>query len=229
MKKVQTPPVRTKAAAPNKQNGQRKKLLNKKSRERYLTRRYNEKLNRFTDHPESRNVVNLSSIELSQEELFALELGHGFVVSPNNPLKEEEILLLEGFRFLDRLEKANYILSKLKHCENNLEQTVIPDTAICDTAIDSELFHRNNFVPYKLQFSQPKEPTLMTKEAKMVKAEFDELNGRLIDNCKLKSTKIKFNLPRRCRDALKNIKKLAKDKIIDVRKADNGQLILIVD
>ena len=52
-------------------------------------------------------MINLSSVALSDEKLFALELGHGFVLTPNSPAKEEEILILEGFHFIDRLGKVD--------------------------------------------------------------------------------------------------------------------------
>ena len=87
-----------------------KAVTNRKSRERYIARRFKKKLFKYFIEPKSRSVVNLSSIKLTPEELMALELGYGFVPSPNNSSKEEELLVLEGFRFVDRLGKADSYL-----------------------------------------------------------------------------------------------------------------------
>ena len=75
------------------------KLKNKRSRERYRVRKYKKKLREYGSSACNRNVINLSSIDLPTSDLFALELGHGFVLTPNNLMKAEETLILEGFRF----------------------------------------------------------------------------------------------------------------------------------
>ena len=79
-----------------------KRTANRKSRERYNARKYKKKLVSYFNKPRSRGVINLSSVKLTNDEIIALELGYGFVLSPNNSSKEEEILVLEAFRFLDR-------------------------------------------------------------------------------------------------------------------------------
>ena len=58
--------------------------------------------------------------------------------------------------------------------------------------------------------------------------EFDEFNNNLIS----RATKVKkkqFNLPKKLRQALKELKTLVQNKDIDIRKVDKGQLILIID
>ena len=83
------------------------KTKSKKSKERHLVRQFRKKMEEYKNCVESRNVFNLSSIDLPIIDLFSLEYGHGFVLSPRNKVKEEELLVLEGFRFLDRLGKAD--------------------------------------------------------------------------------------------------------------------------
>ena len=51
------------------------------------------------NHPENQAVINLTSVTLSGAELLALELGHGFILTPNNPAKKEEFLLLEVLEY----------------------------------------------------------------------------------------------------------------------------------
>ena len=214
----------------NRRKEEKKATKNKKSRERYMNRRYQEKFRAYTENPERRAAINLSSIELSNEELFALELGHGFVIAPNNPAKEEETLILEGFRFVDRLGKADSRLVELKKREGHVTSTQEGNIAsqLSSLSVD-ENYYRSTEVPYMLQFSQPKEVNLQTNEAKMVKIEFEELNGKLIESCRSKSKKRTFNIPRRTREALKHLQKLVKEKVIDIRKVDKGQLILVID
>ena len=67
---------------------------NKKSKERYLARQFRKKLKDYENCNDGRNVYNLSSIDLPIVDLYALEYGHGFVITPNNKLKEEEYLIL---------------------------------------------------------------------------------------------------------------------------------------
>ena len=180
-------------------------------------------------------MVNLSNTKLSTDELIALELGYGFVVTPNNPIMEEETLILEGFRFLDRLGKTDARLAEMNVNPpdvDDIHNSFPTDTNADDihnSSQDSATFFRNNSVPQQLQFSQPKEPQLSLNKTKIIKSEFDELNKKLIESVKSKSSRRKFNLPQRTRDALKHLKELVRDKIIDIRKVDKGQLLLIVD
>ena len=71
----------------------KKRESNKKSRERYRTRRYREKLRDFIDNEASITVYNLSSIDIPLEDLFALELGHGFVPAPSS----SRLLLINSY------------------------------------------------------------------------------------------------------------------------------------
>ena len=211
-----------------------KRLANRKSRERYNARKYKKKLISYFNEPKNRGVINLSSVKLTQDEIIALELGYSFVPSPNNSSKEEEMLILEGFRFLDRLGKADESLAEIRRKVNDdsMEYEVLDSLKDVD---DVELhpasnwFVRNEAVPSKLRFCQLKEPQLMCGETKVIKTEFDDLNKNLINVAKNKSPKRKFNLPKRTRNALKHLKSMVKEKVIDIRKVDKGQLILVVD
>ena len=51
------------------------------------------------------NVINLSNHHLTKAQRYVLQLGHGFVPTPNFKDKEEELLVLEGFRVTDRIRK----------------------------------------------------------------------------------------------------------------------------
>ena len=52
-------------------------------------------------------VFNLSNTSLSMEEILVLQLGPGFIPTPSNKIREEELLVLEGLRFLDHLGTAD--------------------------------------------------------------------------------------------------------------------------
>ena len=162
-----------------------------------------------------------------------MELGYGFVLSPNNPIKEEESLILEGFRFLDRLGKAD---AKLAEERKQSRVSSPPDANIdacqsddCGDGSVQNKFVRNISVPPKLLFSQPKEHQLLCNESKCVKSEFEDINKKVINSVKDNSIKRKFNLPKRTRNALKRLKTMVREKVIDIRKVDKGQMILIVD
>ena len=73
------------------------------------------------------------------------------------------------------------------------------------------------------------EHQLSLSETKLIKSEFEEMNTKLISSLQSKPLKRKFNLPRRTRDALKSLNKHVRDKVLDIRKVDKGQLILIID
>ena len=219
---------------------------NKKSRERYRARKYTQKLNKYINNEVSKTVYNLSSIDIHIEDLFALELGHGFVPAPNNSKLKEETLVLEGFRFIDRLGKIDKRLSQ-KNNQNGTSRAsnygsvidsstnVNNDTSITGSVVDSSIdvnndtsFTKNGNPPPKLIFSQPKETNLSLNETKMVKAEFTNLNNKILNDLQSKST-TEFNLPKKARDSINRLKKLVNDKIIDIRKVDKGKTILIID
>ena len=209
------------------------KNKNKKSRERYNARRYKDKLISYLNNPESRGAVNLSSVDISLDELLALELGYGFVLSPNNPVKEEETLILEGFRFLDRLGKADAKLAEQRKKKNGLcdisQEDEISYFAVDERTSPDMPFARNASVPMKLRFSQPTEHQLQCNESKCIKSEFDDLNNKLINSVKSKQVKRNFNVSKRTRNALKRLKSLVREKVVDIRKVDKGQLIVIID
>ena len=205
------------------------KKKNKKSKERYLLRKLNKKLKKYELCVEDRNVYNLSSIELPIIDLYALEYGHGFVVTPNNKMKEEEFVILESFRFLDRLGKADQRLSRSEaeasDCGN--ESPVCQNTIQhCDVEIGN-VFKKNDSVPSDLRIYQPVERELVCSETKIIKKEFEELNTNVRSS--LKTMKCKFNVPKVIRNSILKLKKLVNEKVIDIRKVDKGQTILIID
>ena len=65
------------------------------------------------------------------------------------------------------------------------------------------------------------------RDTKLLKKEFDEFNINLINNFKKK--KRRYNLPKKIREALQNLKKMVREKKIDVRKVDKGQMIMVID
>ena len=175
VRKFSPQPVTTLSNAAQKKVRKDIKSLNRKSRERYLARKYKDRLISYVNNPQSRGALNLSSVEIDIDELLALELGYGFVVSPNNAVKEEETLILEGCRFLDRLGKADAKLAE----ERKRSRDCIPpgeDVVVTGEVVqDEHLFSRNASVPQKLFFSQPKEHQLQCNETKCVKSEFEDL------------------------------------------------------
>ena len=207
----------------------KKRNSNKKSRERYKSRRYRDKMNIYINNEGTRNVYNLSTIDIPMQDLFALELGHGFVPAPNNSLYEEETLILEGFRFVDRIGKIDTHLSTQKVNYNNSTQSSsnIPKIQVTTDNSD-DMFKRDESIPNKLTFSQLVEKDLKVNETKMIKQEFTNLNNKILNDIKSKH-KRKFNLPKQARESIQRLKTLVNDKCIDIRKVDKGQMILIID
>ena len=204
---------------------------NKKSKERYLARQFRKKLKDYENRVDGRNVYNLSSIDLPVVDLYALEYGHGFVVTPNNRMKEEEFLVLEGFRFLDRLGKADERLSKAEKqaAEEDLTAASSQRLVLSENEhFRSDLFVKNDFVPDDLQIRQPAEIELTCSESKIVKKEFEELNNKIISSLSTNKRR-KCNIPKVIRSSILKLKKLVIDKVIDIRKVDKGQAILITD
>ena len=204
-----------------------KRESNRKSRERYRTRRYRDRLTDFIENEAGRTVYDLSSIEIPLEDLFALELGYGYVPATNNSKLKEETLVLEGFRFVDKLGTLDKQLSEKR--KTNLAKKVM-DKKITVNLQDTNttVFKRCRTIPCNLSFSQPKEENLTLNETKIVKSEFMKLNDRILNDMKAKNT-TKYNLPKKARESIARLKKLVKDRLIDIRKVDKGQLILIVD
>ena len=78
---------------------------NRKARERYRARKMKKELKSQTDS--ASNVINLSNYKLTNTQRWVLQLGHGFAPTPNFKDKEEEMLILEGFRVTDRIRKLD--------------------------------------------------------------------------------------------------------------------------
>ena len=116
------------------------------------------KMENYKNCVESRNVFNLSSIDLPIIDLFSLECGHGFVLYPSNKVKEEELLVLEGFRFLDRLGKADQDKvndEKVVCLEDNIEVQYKQISSTNSHAYNR--FVKNDFIPDDLQIHKPVE------------------------------------------------------------------------
>ena len=114
------------------------------------------------------------------------------------------------------------------HTHNNTIDSVNDVDLSLPEAI-TETFVRNDTVPLRLRFSQLKEPQLACTETKLIKSEFDALNNKMIDSTKCNPPKRHFNLTKRTRNALKHLQTMVKENVIDIRKVDKGQLILVVD
>ena len=93
---------------------------NRKSRERYKMRKFKKLLKIIGTN----SVLNLSSIALTPSQCAVLSLGSGFIPTPMNFQKEEEMLLLEGLRVIDRLGNVDLILKR----ENDKELNKNSDT-----------------------------------------------------------------------------------------------------
>ena len=211
-----------------KMSDNQRKKKNKKSKERYAARKFRKKLEEYASCVDGRNVFNISSIDLPIVDFYALQYGHGFVLVPNNKMKEEEILLLESFRFLDRLGKADKRLSSLE------ERTIVERSFMSQKELPvtgeygNDVFLKNDFIPDDLQILQPAEHELTCINAKFVKKEFEELNNKVISSLQTIKRR-KFNIPKVVRSSILKLKKLVNDKVIDIRKVDKGQVILIID
>ena len=82
--------------------------------------------------------------------------------------------------------------------------------------------------PKSLKQFQPKEPTLSHSVTKLVSKEFQQFNNKLIETVRKKKNKV-FNLPTVLREAIISLKDLVKNKIIDIRKVDKGDVTLVID
>ena len=205
-----------------------KKNSNRISRERYQSRRYREKLNRYINNEGNTNVYNLSSTNLLVEDLFALELGHGFIPSLNNSLFEEETLILEGFRFIDRIGRIDTDISTPESINNRNSSSShdnIPNLNIVDS---DHNFIRDKSVPLTLKFSQLIEKDLKISETKLITQEFTRLNDEILSNLE-SNRKRQFNLPKKAKESILRLKNFVRNKKIDIRKVDKSQIILIID
>ena len=195
----------------------------------------------FIDNPENRTIVNLSSTDIPLEDLFALEIGHGFILSPGNKSVEEEQLILEGFRLIDRIGIAESQFSNQSDNRNSrrnengslpsAQEVMIPSSQTNSLLSDNdsrENFVRDSKVPQKLQVYQPKEVNLSLAATKLIKKEFEEVNTIVINSLR-NTKKCKFNLPKAARNSISKLKDLVRNKVIDIRKVDKGELMLVTD
>ena len=213
-----------------------KKLRNRKSRERYKARTIKKRIKEYIDNPECRTVFNLSSQVLQIGDLMALELGHGFVPTPDNPKLEEDILIAEGIRFIDRVVKLDKDLNDNTTVANNGTEVPCVRANTNSSTETNEHFIRSKNIPIGLQFFQPQETQVTHAATKVIMKEFDLLNNKLISDLqpeerkqKIRNKKRRFNMSKKMNESLSKFKKLVKDHIIDIRKVDKGQTILIID
>ena len=175
----------------------KRKIKNKKSKERYYVRQMKKKFKSYNEDPKSRTVINLSSHQLSMAEIYVLEMGYGFIPTPNNKEKEEEFLILEGLRFVDRVGKIDSIIAANGGNDHSTEpRGTVNDNASADGQTNT--FTRDKSTPKNLYYSQPKEPQLTQNVTKTLVKEFNELNSRLIDNVTSGPSK-RYNLPKTAR------------------------------
>ena len=142
---------------------------------------------------------------------------------------------MEGFRVTDR--KLDWKLTNEEQNGNNEDVNELETLFNSDKEeefsgfTEAELsFQRPTDIPSFLRYSQPKEAQLNHPVTKKMQKDFDTFNNKLINNVKNKKRKTNtFNLPKKAMAALNELKKLVKDKKIDIRKVDKGQIILIID
>ena len=214
----------------------KRKMQNSKSRERYKIRKFRKACQIIKDKD---SVINLSSTTLTPAQYLVLSLGSGFIPSSTNKEKEEEILMLEGLRVIDRIGTLDSILQR----DNQKENVVNRDTMIIDSNIDPQPsaanhdsfanyteFTRDRSIPKGLKIHQPQERILSQGITKLMKKEFLDENNRLINLVRSKKKSSQYdNMPKKLRVALKELSQLVRDKIIDIRKVDKGDTILIID
>ena len=168
---------------------------NKKSRERYKMRKFNKLLRTIgTD-----SVLNLSSVVLTPAQSAVLSLGSGFKPSSTNSDKEEEILLLEGLRIIDRIGNLDTLLKNenengnRSNNVNNEEPT--PERVVEESPVAANIeffetdkkFSRCQGIPSSLRIHQPQERTLSQPITKLIKKKFDEQNSKLLSKVRSKN------------------------------------------
>ena len=217
----------------------KKQKRTKKSRERYKLRKLNTLMKEATENNNS--VINLSSLDLTLAQMYALQLGHGFIPTPNNRVVEET-LILEGFRVLNNIgiadkqldERDNKPATATVETDNGVEEILELFNSSSENSFsgfnDDEIaFNRSKKVPSSLRFSNPSEQSLSQRTTKLLKKEFENFNKSLITKSKQKVKNKHFNLPSKVRNAITDLKKLVSEKKLDIRKVDKGQLILVID
>ena len=210
---------------------------NKKSRERYKIRKFNRLLKTIgTD-----SILNLSSIPLTPSQNAVLSLGSGFIPASTNSEKEEEIILLESLRVIDRLGKLDETLKNelggnreddtISNKDENYKSTDIHSNfQQTDFFESSGIYSRSRDIPSSLKIHQPQERTLSQPITKLIKKKFDEHNSKLLNLARLKNRRNRHDkLPKKLRVVLKELQKLTREKKIDIRKVDKGDMIIIID
>ena len=137
-----------------------RKNKNKKSKERYNARLIRKKYKLYSEYSEKSLAINLSSHALSMSEVFALELGYGFVPTPANKEREEEMLILEGLRFIDRIGKID---SKITYVASNHSDSNDASGAEILLNHRHESFVRDKKVPRIFNFLNQRNHNLLIK------------------------------------------------------------------
>ena len=98
-----------------------------------------------------------------------------------------------------------------------------------DATLVDKKFIRTKNLPNYLKISQPKEKTLNQGITKLMKKEFEAENQKLINMLRSNKTFDHNNLPKKLRTALKELKLLTQQKVIDIRKVDKANTILVIN
>ena len=200
----------------------------KKSRDRYKVRKFNRLLKLIgTD-----SVLNISSTTITPAQCAILSLGSGFIPTSMHTAKEEEILLLESLRVIDRIGNLDILLKKENDSrkdsshgnDQSKDKTVSTPPPREDTSLyhneffeNQQTFSRSRDIPSSLRIHQPQERSLSQPITKLFKKKFDEINSKLLNIVRSKHRRKKDNLPKKLRSALKELRELIKEKKIDVR------------
>lgn len=136
------------------------------------------------------SVINLSSSNITYHQKMLLSLGCGFIPSSKNKNKEEEILILEGFRVINRIGDLDERLSNLSDNtsinndnkdNNNKNESFSQIASQIAQNEDVEEFIRDKTIPYCLRYFQPRERDLRHGVTKQLKKEFEEMNQKCIN------------------------------------------------
>ena len=139
-------------------------------------------------------------------------------------------------KLIDRVVKLDKDLNDNTTVANNGTEVPCVRANTNSSTETNEHFIRSKNIPSGLQFFQPQETQVTHAATKVIMKEFDLLNNKLISDLqpeerkqKIRNKKRRFNMSKKMNESLSKFKKLVKDHIIDIRKVDKGQTILIID
>jgi len=142
---------------------------------------------------------------------------------PNRPISEERKIAHDCSRKIQQVR-----MNKIRAEVAALRADNIP---VCRKTLLSEKSRLRRKIEFLKRKHQPEPVTLATTLAttKLIKKEFEEVNTLVLNALNSNTKKHKFNLPTKVRNSIAKLKVLVKDKVIDIRKVDKGELILIID